>query len=99
MVSQMKKRIKSLIWKTKLVKKTQSQQQKEKKNFNEDCLRDFWDNIKHNKIHIIWVPEKQERGQGLKDLLEEIMTKDFPKLVKKKRHTSPKKVQTKTYHN
>ena len=24
---------------------------------NEDSLRDFWDNIKHTNIQIIWVPE------------------------------------------
>jgi len=28
---------------------------------NEDSLRDFWDNIKCTNIHIIWVPEGEER--------------------------------------
>ena len=28
---------------------------------NEDSLRDFWDNIKCINIHIIWVPEGEER--------------------------------------
>ena len=27
----------------------------------EDSLRDLWDNIKHNKIRIIRVPEEEER--------------------------------------
>ena len=33
---------------------------------NEDSLRDLWDNIKHNNIHIIGVPEGEERER--KDL-------------------------------
>ena len=28
---------------------------------NENCLRDLWDNIKHTNIHIIGVPEGEER--------------------------------------
>ena len=28
---------------------------------NEDSLRDLWDNIKHTNIHIIRVPEGEER--------------------------------------
>jgi len=28
---------------------------------NEDSLRDLWDNIKHTNIHIIGVPEEDER--------------------------------------
>ena len=28
---------------------------------NEDSLRDPWDNIKHTNIHIIGVPEGEER--------------------------------------
>ena len=28
---------------------------------NEDSLRDLWDNIKYNNIHIIGVPEGEER--------------------------------------
>ena len=28
---------------------------------NEDSLRDLWDNIKHTNIHIIGVPEGEER--------------------------------------
>ena len=27
-------------------------------------LRDFWDNIKCTNIHIIWVPEGEEREKG-----------------------------------
>ena len=31
------------------------------KKRNEDSLRDPWDNIKHTNIHIIGVPEGEER--------------------------------------
>ena len=30
----------------------------------EDSLRDFWDNIKHTNIHIIWVPEEEKKKKG-----------------------------------
>ena len=35
---------------------------------NEDSLRDLWDNIKHTNIHIIGVPEGQERKDPRKYL-------------------------------
>ena len=28
---------------------------------NEDSLRDLWDNMKCSNIHIIWVPEGEQR--------------------------------------
>ena len=39
--------------------------------------------MKHNNIHIMGIPE-EEIEQGIKNLFEEIMTKNFPNLVKKK---------------
>ena len=30
----------------------------------EDSFRDFWDNIKHTNIHIIWVPEEEKKKKG-----------------------------------
>ena len=41
------------------------------------------DNIKHSNIQIIWVPEGEERKQGIENLFEEIMTENFPNLAKK----------------
>ena len=35
---------------------------------NEDSLRDLWDNIKRNSIHIIGVPEGEERKDQRKYL-------------------------------
>ena len=41
---------------------TQTEQQNENKNFlQEGTLRDLWQNIKQNNIHIIGVPERGER--------------------------------------
>ena len=30
---------------------------------NEESLRELWDNIKCNIIHVIGVPEKEEKGK------------------------------------
>ena len=46
---------------------------------NEDSLRDLWDNIKHNNIHIIGVPEGEEREKGPEKIFEEIIVKNFPR--------------------
>ena len=43
-----------------------------------------WDNMKRNNIHIIGLPEGKEREQGTENLFEEIMTENFPNLVRKK---------------
>ena len=49
---------------------------------NEDSLRDLWDNIKHNNIHIIGVPEGEEREKGRKKIFEEIIVENFPNMGK-----------------
>ena len=47
---------------------------KRKKNpQNEDSLRDFWDNIKHNNICITGISEGKEREQGIENAIEKIM--------------------------
>ena len=48
---------------------------------NEDSLRDLWDNINHNNICIIRVPEG-DREKGPKKIFEEIILKNFPNMVK-----------------
>ena len=40
---------------------------------NEDSIRDFWDNIKHNSIRIIGVPEGEEKEKGPEKIFEEII--------------------------
>ena len=39
---------------------------------NEDSLRDLWDNIKHNNILIIGVPEGEEREKGPEKYLKRL---------------------------
>ena len=59
------------------------EQNKEKRmKRNEDSLRDFWDNIKHTNIHIIGVPEGEEREKGSEKIFEEIIVENFPNMGK-----------------
>ena len=44
-------------------------------NRNEDSLRDLWDNIKYNNIHIIGVPEGEEREKGPRKYLKRLYLK------------------------
>ena len=39
----------------------------------EDSVRDLWDNIKYTNIHIIQVPEGEEREKGPEKIFEEII--------------------------
>ena len=50
---------------------------------NEESLRDLWDNIKHNNICIIGVPEGQEREKGPEKIFEEVKLENFPNMGKK----------------
>jgi len=49
---------------------------------NEDSLRDLWDNIKHIDIHIIGVPEREERKKGPEQIYEEKTPENFPNMGK-----------------
>ena len=49
---------------------------------NEDSLRDLWDNIEHNNIHIIVVPEGEDREIGPEKIFEEIIVKNFSNMGK-----------------
>ena len=49
---------------------------------NEDSLRDLQDNIKHNNIRIIGVPEGKEREKGPEKTSEEIIVENFPNMGK-----------------
>ena len=44
---------------------------------NEDSLRDLWDNIKCTNIHIIEVPEREEREKGPEKIFEGIIAENF----------------------
>ena len=65
------------------VELTAAEPNKEKRmKRNEDSLRDHWDNIKHMDIHIIGIPEGEEREKGPKKIFEEIIVKNFPNMGK-----------------
>ena len=50
-----------------LVEITDVEQKREKRlKRNEDSLRELWDNVKHTNIHIIGVPEEEEREKRQK---------------------------------
>ena len=42
------------------------------------------DKIKHNNIHIIGIPEGEEKEQGIENLFEKVMMKKFPNLMREK---------------
>ena len=66
-----------------MVEFTAAQQNKEKRmKRNEDSLRDLLDNIKRNNIHIIGVPEGEERVKGPEKIFEEIIVENFPNMGK-----------------
>ena len=44
---------------------------------NEDSLRDVWDNIKCNNIHIIGVPQGEEREKEPEKISEGIIAGNF----------------------
>ena len=48
------------------------------KRRNEDSLRDLWTSIKHTNIHIIGVPEGEEREKGPKKISEEMIAENLP---------------------
>ena len=47
---------------------------------NEDNLRDLWDNVKRLNILIIGVPEEEDKKKGHKEIFEETIVENFPKM-------------------
>ena len=48
----------------------------------EDSLRNLCDKLKLTNIHIIGVPEGEEREYGAKNIFKELMVKKFPNPAK-----------------
>ena len=70
-------------------KNNQSEQQEEKGiQKNKDSVSSLWDNFKYSNIHIIGLPEGEEKEQEIGNLFEKIMTENFPNLVKKESYKS-----------
>ena len=42
------------------------------------------DNMKHNNIHVIGIPEGEEEEQGVENLFEKVMMENFPNLMREK---------------
>ena len=49
----------------------------------EDSFRDLWDNIACTNIHIVGVPEGEEREKGAEKTFEEIIAENFINMRKK----------------
>ena len=76
---------------------TAAEQNKEKRmKRNEDSLRDLWDNIKHNNIRIIRVPEGEEREKGPEKILEGLQSKTSLKWERKQPPKSRKHSESHT---
>ena len=66
-----------------LVEITDAEQKREKRlKTNEESLRELWDNVKHVIIHIIGVPEGEEREKETEKIFQEIIAENFPNMGK-----------------
>ena len=68
-------------WKTKQWKSLPLDRKKRMKR-NVYSLRDLWDNVKYTNIHIIGVPEGEEREKGPEKIFEDMVAEKFPNLRK-----------------
>ena len=77
------------------------------KKKNGSNIRDLLDSIKLANLHIIWIPEGEERKKGIETVFEEIMPENFPNLKKETdidrgsiegpKQDEPKQTYTKIY--
>uniref|UniRef100_A0A8D1G564 L1 transposable element RRM domain-containing protein n=1 Tax=Sus scrofa TaxID=9823 RepID=A0A8D1G564_PIG len=60
-----------------------TEQKREKRlKTNEESLRELRDNVKRTNIHIIGVPEREEREKGTEKIFQEIIAENFPNMGK-----------------
>ena len=88
-------------------KSTQKEQENEKRL--KKGLRETQDNMKHNNIRIIGMPEGEEEEQGIENLSEKVMMENFPNLRREKvtqiqetqspNQEEPEEAHCKTHHN
>ena len=60
-----------------------TRRKKNSKKQDKDRLRSLWDNFRRTDIHIIGVPEGEEKDQEIENFFEKIVKEDFPNSVKK----------------
>ena len=58
-----------------------SKKRKKRLRKNEEGLREMQDNMKHNNICIIGIPEGEKEEQGM---FEKVMMENFPNLMREK---------------
>ena len=64
---------------------TQKEEENEKRfRKNEEGIREMQDNMKHNNIRIMGIPEGEEEEQEIENLLEKVMMENFPNLMREK---------------
>ena len=69
----------------KVEKNTQKEQEKQKKlRKNEEVIREMQDNMKHNNICIIGIPEGEEEEQRIENRFEKVIMENFPNLMREK---------------
>ena len=62
---------------------TDAEQKREKRlKTNEQSLRELWNNVKHTNIHIIGMPEGEEREKETEKIFQEIIAENFPNMGK-----------------
>ena len=67
-----------------MVEITAAEQKKEKgMKRNKESFRDHWDKVKHTNIHIIGVPEREERRKEPEKIFEDIISENFHNMGKK----------------
>ena len=69
-----------MIWNIRKQKTNQNKKKKDSQK-NKDSVRSLWDNFNLSNIHIIGVPEGEEKVQEIRNLIEKIMKEKFPNLV------------------
>ena len=90
-------------------KNTRKEHEKENRlRKKEEGLRKMHDNVKHNDIIMIGIPEGEEE-QEIENLLEKVMMENFPNLMREKvtqiqesqspNQEEPKESYFKTHHN
>ena len=90
-------------------KKTVKQEKVKRLQKNEAVLRELQDNMKHNNICKIWIPEVEEEDQGRENLFKKVMMENFHNLMTEKvtqiqetqspKQEEPKEAHCKTHHN
>ena len=79
----MKPSIKSMIWnirkkKNQPIRTTRRKKESKKKKKNEDSVSSPWDTFKRSNICLIGVPEKEEKGQEIRNLSEKNSERKLP---------------------